>query len=227
MCSCNAIDTYIHVTMFIFNVLLKMFFLFSAIGAAAVKSNLAVFGAEQIQKEKTSSRYFDKYCVAGNIGNIIVIVFTPYIKYHVHLEYYYIPYTIATVMLLIATILFLIGWKFYLRIEPRETVATKCIPVFFSAIQSWYRFKRDKRAADMMTKKNPIPLSLINVSHSLTEVEASLGLHGTPSTFLDFAKICNRGKFNDRIVDEVKSLRGALAVFTLLIPFWLIYSQVR
>ena len=48
-----------------------------------------------------------------------------------------------------------------------------------------------------------------------------------PRTFLDFAKAVNHGNFHNRIVDDVKSLRNALVVFTLLIPYWLIYDQVK
>jgi hypothetical protein len=47
------------------------------------------------------------------------------------------------------------------------------------------------------------------------------------STFLDYAKAMNDGKYIDRIVDDVKSLRGAFAIFILLIPYWLIYDQAR
>jgi hypothetical protein len=31
-----------------------------------------------------------------------------------------------------------------------------------------------------------------------------------PTTFLDFAKVINYGKFSERIVDDVKSFRGPL-----------------
>jgi len=44
-----------------------------AIGVGAVQVNMAVFGAEQIQKSKITSRYFDKYMVAVNIGAIIAL----------------------------------------------------------------------------------------------------------------------------------------------------------
>ena len=48
-----------------------------------------------------------------------------------------------------------------------------------------------------------------------------------PHGFLDFAKAKNNGRFIDRIVDDVKSLQKAFIVFALLIPYWLIYNQVK
>jgi len=47
------------------------------------------------------------------------------------------------------------------------------------------------------------------------------------SIFLDFGKAANDGKFHDRIVDDLNSLRHAIIVFSLLIPYWLIYNEVR
>jgi hypothetical protein len=57
--------------------------------------------------------------------------------------------------------------------------------------------------------------------------EESIRMNERPSTFLDFAKAANHGKFPDRIVDDVNSLRRGIIAFSLLIPYWLIYIQVK
>ena len=52
-------------------------------------------------------------------------------------------------------------------------------------------------------------------------------LNDQPSqSILDFAKAAHRGKFTDRVVNDVKAFRRAVIVFLLLIPYWLIYCQV-
>lgn len=82
---------------------------------------------------------------------------------------------------------------------------TKCVPVTINAFQSWYQYQKRRRS---------------------THSQESFVINERPSTFLDFAKAEYRGHFIGRIVDDVKSLRGAIVVFTLLIPYWLVYDQV-
>lgn len=200
-----------------------MFLIYSAIGAGAVKSNLVVFGGEQIQESKLTSRYFDKYAVAVNIGSTVATLVIPYLLYEV--KNYFISYIVAISMLFIAAILFLIGWKYYIHVKPFETVVAKCIPVIINAFQSRTQYNKNKRLAE---KENTGATSstLLNASQSLGEDDKSIRIEHHPSTFLDFAKVPN-GKFQDRIVDEVKSLRGAFVVFGFLIPYWLVYTQVK
>jgi dipeptide/tripeptide permease len=186
---------------------------------------LAVFGAEQIQESKRTTRYFDKYAVAVNIGSIIPLLAIPYIQTELEHQYYFIPYLLPTSMLFFAAVSFLIGWRYYIHVKTNETVITKCIPVFIDACRSWYRYQKNKRSKNRQ-RSNSTPLNVLHVSHSFTEIEDSMSFHEQSYTFLDFAKLPNGG-FHDRIVEDVKSLRGALIVFTLLIPFWLVYNQVK
>ncbi|CAF4454763.1 unnamed protein product, partial [Adineta steineri] len=55
----------------------------------------------------------------------------------------------------------------------------------------------------------------------------SLTTSGQSWSFLDYAKISNQGKFLDRVVDDIKSLRRIIIVFLLLIPYWLLYFQIE
>lgn len=171
-------------------------------GAGAVQANMAVFGAEQMQRLKFASRYFDKYVVATNIGGVIAVIFIP----HMANDQNYIALIVAAAALALAAIFFLIGCRYYIHINPYDTVMTKCIPVVFSACQSWCRYRKERQT---------------NEHREASEMER-------PSwTFLDFAKIPFRGRFHGRIVDNVKTVSSALAMFVILIPFWLIYNQVK
>ncbi len=181
-----------------------------------MKSNLAVFGAEQIQEPKIASRYFDKYFVAVNIGIIIATLVIPPISLqaggNTHAAYIF-----ATSMIFVAALLFIIGYRYYIHGTPYDSVLINCIPVLTTAFQTWYQHRQnqDQRSRDR---------AHINTSHST--IEESIRIEEQPVAFLDFAKAVNHGNFHDRIVDDVKSLRSAFIVFALLIPYWLIYNQV-
>jgi hypothetical protein len=184
---------------------------------------MAVFGAEQIQESQITSRYFDKYMVAVNIGGIISTSAIPYIQNREG-SHYLTGYIVAAAMLFIATLLFIIGRRYYIYVPPYNTAVANCIPVVINAFQSWYKYKQNRRSVDK--KHTTSSLNLMNAAYSPNESEESIRIDERPSTFLDFAKVPH-GKFPDRPVDDIKSLRGALIVFTILIPYWLVYDQVK
>jgi hypothetical protein len=188
---------------------------------------MAVLGAEQIQDSKITSRYFDMYMMAVNMGGIIATgaSLLSNNKKDSQNRDYGTPCIIATSVLFVAAVLFTIGYRYYIHVKSDETVITNCIPVTLNAFQSWHKYKQTKPSKDD-EYTNFSPSNILNASHSFTEDEKLRLIDHRPATFLDFAKV-PIGKFHDRIVDDVKSLRGAMIVFGLLIPYWLIYNQVR
>jgi hypothetical protein len=184
---------------------------------------LIVFGAEQIQESKIASSYFDKYVFAVNIGAIFAKFAFPYAQSID--KSYYITYIYGASVLLVAILLFIIGLRYYIHVIPYDSVVTKCIPVTINAFQSWYQYHKNIRSTHK--KHRTISSNIVNTPGRVSVVDGSMEANEQPSTFLDFAKAENRGKFIDRIVEDVKSLRGAFVVFTLLIPYWLIYNQAR
>jgi len=197
--------------------------IFRAIGAGAVKSNLAVFGADQIQESRLASRYFDKYVVATNIGSAIAIGVIPYV-FNTSKDCF-IGYLIALPMPFIAALLFVAGWPFYLHVLANETVIINLFPVIISAFQSRHKYEKDKAKQTNKRKKTTRNSTLLNASGSISDSDRQIVNEDRPPSFLDFAKV-PYGKYHDRIVDDVKSLRGALVVFSLLMPYWLVYNQV-
>lgn len=183
---------------------------------------MAVFGAEQIQETQSTARYFDVYVTAVNIGAMIELWIIPWMQSTS--SDYNAAYEIAVGTLGMAVVLFILGWPFYRNINLNETVVSKCIPVLISAFQTWKKSNRSViQEEDIVT----------SVTHSLNGYdnligrEQSIRFERQPSSFLNYANVAYGGKFHDRIVNDVKSLRGAIVVFSLLIPYWLIYSQVK
>ena len=199
-----------------------IFFIFnSAVGAGAVQSNMAVFGAEQTQESKGISRYFDKYVLVVNIGALIAMAVVPFLSRSA--DIYYHLSIFALVALFVSAVSFIIGWRYYIHGKPYDSVIINCIPVIINACQTWRKCKKSQPAKDNSSES----LSISNTMNIRNDSHAEL-IRGDerPKAFLDYAKVINHGKFIDRIVDDVKSLQNAFIVFSLLIPYWIIYSQV-
>ena len=221
-------NAHYHVNILVINFSSTFSTKFSAVGAGAVESNMAVLGAEQIQDSKITSRYFDKYMLAVNIGGTIATGVTLVIRrYFDDQDHYYLYSAIAAASaLMVAMLLTIVGYRYYIDATTHETVVTNCIPVMINAFQSRHRYnKRKKSSRDNEDANVNVPNTLQDFNNS-TEENRFTRTGPRPSTFLDYAKL-PLGRFHDRIVDEVKSLRGFIIVFTLLIPYWLIYNQVR
>ena len=192
-------------------------------GAGGVKSAMVVLGAEQIQEGKRSWIYFDKYVIAANLGNFIATSAIPYIQNPTETSYF-VAYLLSNIMLFISAFLFIISIRYYLQIDVHGTLFTKCIPVYFNAFQTWRQ--RNRRSLD---KKHIVHVQTVfgnRIDEDEEEEDDDAMIQKTKS-FLDYAKESNHGKFSDQIVEDVKSLRRVLVVFILLIPFSLIYSQVK
>lgn len=152
---------------------------------------MVVFGAEQNQKSKRTSRYFDKYMVAVNCGGIAGSLVISYLR--LNTATFFIGYSIAASMLGVSMILFIIGYRYCIHVKPYDTVVALCIPFLLTKVQSWGQTKRSRSSS---------------------------------SASLDPADPVSSGRFTDRMVNDIKSLRRAMIAFALLIPYFLIYHQV-
>jgi hypothetical protein len=164
---------------------------------------MPVFGVEQIEEPQAASQYFNKHVAAVGIGAASSKLIISYIP----------------------IVFFIVRRRHYIHIKPYDSVVTNCILVVKNAFQSWHEYKKNQCAIDEGHTNSGRSTSLNNL-HSSTE-EESIRIDERPSEFLDFTKVVNDGKFSDRIVEDVKSLRRLLIVFSLLIPYWFIYDQVR
>lgn len=171
---------------------------------------MAVFGAEQVRDQRTARQYFEKYYAAVNIGGLIAFAFISYAQQN---ESYAIGYAVPAGLLVLALFFFWIGYKFYIHIQPEDSVLSKIIPVTINAYRTW---RKQRRYIQTST------------ANSTGTTETLFPRANRQSwSFLDYAKLSNQGNFFDRIVDDVKSVRRIIVVFLLLIPYWLIYLQVN
>jgi peptide/histidine transporter 3/4 len=198
------------------------FFSFSAIGVGAVQSNMAIFGAEQIREQKDTTQYFNKYYVAVNTGCLFAFGIIAYVQQNIS---YVLGYSISTGLLGVTLLLFLMGYRYYFHIKPNDSVITNFFPVLINAFQTWRKLRRYARGiANGHESSNQTQFSSDQdeiIDHVLFKMnEKSI-------SFFDYAKGTNNGRFQDRVVDDIKSLRRIIVMFLLLIPYWLIYLQVK
>ena len=180
---------------------------------------MAVFGAEQVREQKSKSRYFDIYYAAINTGGLIAFGGIAYLQL---VKGYFIGYLVPGVLLLLAFVLFLIGYKYYIHIKPYDSVMTHFFPVVINAIQTWRTYYRNGNTPERIRH----PDDAVVETEGDSEIYLSFIVNRSRWSFLDYARVSYHGKFPDRIVHEIKSLRRIMVVFLLLIPYWLLYVQV-
>lgn len=184
---------------------------------------MAIFGAEQIREQKGTTHYFNKYYVAVNIGGLLAFGVISYVQQNVD---WFIGHVISTTLLILTCICFLIGYRYYIHIKPYDSVISNFFPVFINAFQTWRKHRRYTRGVSF-NRKSSDKITILsnqdqeNNNHSPFEINERL------TTFFDYAKASNHGRYPDRIVDDIKSLGRIILMLLLLIPYWLIYLQVN
>ena len=188
----------------------------SAVGVGAVQANMAVFGAEQIREQQKTTRYFDSYYAAVNTGGLIAFGAIAYLQ----LKHYFIGYLVPGGLLVVALLLFLAGYRSYFHVKPHDSVITNFVPVLLNAVQVWRKHRDNPSIVETARRSSD------DIGRVRTE-SLSVSTHEPTWSFLDYAKVANRGRFIDREVDDIKLLRRVIVVFVLLIPYWLVYVQVE
>jgi len=191
-------------------------------GVGAVHANMAVLGAEQLREQSATTQYFDKYYVAVNTGSLLAFGVIAYIQQN---RSYFIGYVISTGLLSVTLIFFLVGYRYYIHIKPHDSVITNFFPVLFNAFQTWRKHRRyTRRIAN--ERRSSHKLALVRDQDDTID-HLSFEINEQKISFFDYAKRANNGRFQDRVVDDIKSLRRIIVMFLLLIPYWLIYLQVK
>lgn len=102
---------------------------------------------------------------------------------------------------------------------------TNCIPVYKNAFQTWYQNRKNMHRIE---QTHTSVVNMLDASNTLMiDNMDDLTRNQRPFKFLDFAKTIHNGKFAEWIVDDVKLLQNAIITFTLVFPYWIIFSQVN
>ncbi|CAF1251419.1 unnamed protein product, partial [Didymodactylos carnosus] len=200
-----------------------------ALGSGAVQSNVAVFGAEQVQNlgSVETCIYFHKYYAVVNFGGFLALGIISYIQQNLSTSIPY-GYIIPTGLLIIGAGLFICSYRLFIHSPPYDSVITLFIPVMLNAFRSKRKHSRlESMQQNRQNNSEEQSLGRSN-SNSITGASRQIdrSINGSQQVgFIDFAKSSNGGKFIDRVVEDIKLLKYVIVVFLLLIPYWLIYFQ--
>ena len=175
---------------------------------------MTVFGAEQFEESKRAARYFDKYYFAVNLGGTIATLCIPLVQNQssdqpISNNHFY-GYLIAILMLISAGIVFLVGYRYYVRIPAGDSVLLKYLPVMINAFQSKRQYRKDR---------------LLRNRERLNDDDEEEN-NNERISFVDHANLDYQGKYQARIINDVKAFQRAIIVFLLFIPYCIAYHQV-
>lgn len=181
-----------------------------AAGEGAVKSNLSAFGAEQLKRDAprpNSKILFNCFYWTSNVISLLClagVTFIQQMKWHFSFT---IGFGLPTLSLTVAFVTFLCCRKHFTIARPHGTGIRNMRLVLQ---QAWSR-----RDAAPVETRELFPRHAKSVDNSMSK-----------GSWLDKASVCYGGTFLESEVNEVRSMCKVLIFSTLLIPYWMIYSQL-
>lgn len=135
-------------------------------------------------------------------------------------------YVLVLAMIIMATMIFSIGWyrQYFIHVELHESIIKECFLVIRPYFQTCFEYKN---LHVWNRLKNNSLCEILTCRRSYNTLEEDHNLNVIEYIPLDDEMEPYERRIPDRIVDDVKSLQRALILFTLLIPYWLIYDQAR
>ncbi|CAL1539232.1 unnamed protein product [Lymnaea stagnalis] len=182
------------------------------IGAGTLKASFCPFGSEQLTRasQQTQLSFFNWFYWCVNFGSFVGLGAIAYIQQQHSFE---IGFIIGAITLGCSGLVFIFGRCCYISRPPDGSVLSN----IFRIIREAWKRKIERQQLRQLHKKSD-PQGYVN--EQLTIVEEKIG-------FLDHAKHRHGGIFHNSLVDDVKKLGMILAVFAVLIPYWIVYFQMQ
>jgi POT family proton-dependent oligopeptide transporter len=180
-----------------------------AFGSGGIKPCVSAFMGDQFKPEQSHllQKAYGAFYWAINFGSFFSFLVIPWIKDH---HGYSLAFGVPGILMAIATFIFWLGTKHYVRVPPsRETKHAGFFKVFFHAFQIRLKIV----AADVRRLILPKSASESEPRH--------LGSYG--KSFWDAA----RSRFSESEIDAAKSVPPILFVFALVPVFWSLFDQTN
>src|ERR1035437_1482332 len=180
-----------------------------AFGSGGIKPCVSAFMGDQFKPEQSHllQKAYGAFYWAINFGSFFSFLVIPWIKDH---HGYSLAFGVPGILMDIATFIFWLGTKHYVRVPPsRETKHAGFFKVFFHAFQIRLKIV----AADVRRLILPKSASESEPRH--------LGSYG--KSFWDAA----RSRFSESEIDAAKSVPPILFVFALVPIFWSLFDQTN
>lgn len=179
-------------------------------GEGAVKANLSAFGADQLKRDapvQENKVLFNYFYWMSNVISLLCLAGVTYIQ---QLKWFYgftIGFGIPAFSLTMAFVIFLCCRKYFTIDRTRGTGLRN---MWLIVRQAWSR-----RKAVKVEERELVPRST-----SESDISPSDG------DWLDMALVSYGGTFMDSEVNELRALKKAVLFCLLLIPYWMIYTQL-
>ena len=178
-----------------------------AFGSGGIKPCVSAFVGDQFKPEQSHllQKAYGAFYWAINLGSFFSFLVIPWIKDH---HGYSLAFGVPGIFMAIATFIFWLGTKHYVRVPPsRETKSAGFFKVFWHAL----RIRLKIVAADVRRLIHSKPDQGAEPRH--------FGSYGKP--FWDAA----RNRFSEKEIDAAKSVLPIVLVFVLVTPFWSLFDQ--
>lgn len=181
-------------------------------GEGAVKANLSAFEADQLKRDapvQENKMLFNCFYWMSNVISLLCLAVVTYIQQMKWCYGFTIGFGIPAFSLTIAFAIFLCCRKHFAIDRPRGTGLRN---MWLIMRQAWSR-----RKAVKVEERELIPRSTCT---SESDFSPSGG------DWLDMALVAYGGTFMDSEVNELRALKKAVVFCLLLIPYWMIYTQL-
>ncbi|CAG5123012.1 unnamed protein product [Candidula unifasciata] len=183
-----------------------------AIAAGMLKANICPFGSDQLIRasQQTQLSFFNWFYWCINIGSFLGLGIIAYVEQRYQFLYGFI---ICCICVGISATIFLAGSPYYLCRPPDGSVLTN----IFRIMREAFRNRREYLKLQQSVKNSDSSYPDADKAH----------VPERKIKFLDYAKRRYGGVFHNSLVDDVRKLGMILAVFAVMVPYWLVYFQMQ
>ena len=220
-----------------------------AFGSGGIKPCVSAFVGDQFRPDQSHllQKAYGAFYWSINLGSFFAFLVIPWVKNH---HGYSLAFAVPGVLMAIATFIFWLGTKHYVRVPPsRQTKTAGFLPVFFSAYSNQSGVAAAAPALNILTSLGmPLAamaaLTFIGLKHDITPgvrlfgqmalgwvglwyvlivVSSLLGRLELPDGFWHAA----RKRYGEAEIAAAQSVSPILFVFALVPIFWALFDQTN
>jgi POT family proton-dependent oligopeptide transporter len=219
-----------------------------AFGSGGIKPCVSAFMGDQFRPEQSHwlQKAYGAFYIAINFGSFFAFLVVPWVKDH---HGYSPAFAVPGILMALATFVFWLGRKSYIRVPPsHQTRTAGFIPVFLSALTGRGRFAGGPIVYILTALGLPaiatIAMSILSFGGALTPGLRAVGWAGLVCVGLWYAAVVilgvtgrlelpgkfwegARAKYSEREISGAQSVGPILFVFALVPVFWCLFDQTN
>lgn len=219
-----------------------------AFGSGGIKPCVSAFMGDQFKPEQSHllQKAYGAFYWSINLGSFFSFLVVPWVKNH---HGYGWAFGVPGILMALATMIFWLGTKHYVRVQPaRRTQTAGFIKVFFAAL----RHHSGTPIAPLLNLLATVGLPLVAIvsmtfialSNQMTPIRLAVGWGALGCVVLWYVLVlainltghselpdkfwlAARGRYNEREISAARSVGPILFVFALIPIFWSLFDQTN